>query len=489
MRAFRVVCAFLFASLLTASAASAVSLDPHGIGEVLIYPYYTVNKNQDTLVSIANASDTGKVVTVFVMEGYNGRSVLDFTLMLSPHDVWTAAITETGDDGGGVLRTSDTSCTDPAIPAEGATFSASAYDGTGPQPADQGPQGITRTREGFIAVVARADIDPASDLAQATTHVQSGTPGGGVPPGCGDVDDVLITAGALPPTNGLYGSGTIIDVGLGTFFAYNADALANYSDTSLYTPASSLFRPFVDANSEEATHGVARSYSSNATGQLVVADWAFGVDAVSAVLMADSIYNEYFVSPALGANTDWVITFPTKAMYVDELYGTSVPFPPFVEAFHAPGESNVVVAANIHDREERSGSLYVCEPPICAQEPVLHYEVNVLGFGDAGTSDTSPVASPVLGSHLQPFELPPIGASGHMVMDLASGDVGHFLPGGIGPDGGEIFLQGLPVVGFMVYNIINTNAQPGLLANYGGLFAHRATTSCFGAAPCPLTGQ
>ena len=477
--------ALALATALAAPTAFAVSLNPNGIGEVLIYPYYTVNKDQDTLISIVNTSDTGKIVGVFVMEGYNGRSVLDFNLMLSPHDVWTAAISAAGgDDGGAMLRTSDTSCMDPGIPAQGVAFRSAAYDGSSVLPADQGPQGITRTREGSIAVIARGDIDPASDLAQATTHAQNDVPGGGVPPGCGDINDAMISAGVVAPTNGLSGSGTIINVGLGTFFAYNADAIANYSDTSLYTPASNLFQPFVDANSEEATHGVARSYSSNANGQPVIADWAFGVDAVSAVLMADSIYNEYLVSRTLGASTDWVITFPTKAMYTDDLFG-AVPFPPFVETFHAPGESNVVATANIYDREEGSGALYVCEPPICAHPPALRYEVNVLGFGSSSTSDTSPVASPVLGSHLQPFELPSTGDSGHVAMDLASGDAGHYLPGGVDPNGGEIILQGLPVVGFMVYNIINTNAQPGLLANYGGLFAHKATTSCVGAAPCP----
>ncbi len=40
-------------------SAGAVSLNPRGVGQALIYPYYTVNKNQDTLVSIVNTSDVG----------------------------------------------------------------------------------------------------------------------------------------------------------------------------------------------------------------------------------------------------------------------------------------------------------------------------------------------------------------------------------------------------------------------------------------------
>jgi len=480
--------------LAAGSTANAVSLNPNGLGQVLIYPYYTVNKDQDTLISIANGSDTGKAITIFVMEGYNGRSVLQFNLVLSPRDVWTASITASGLDDAPVLRTSDTSCTDPAIPAEGVAFRSAAYDGSAGDPPgqDAGPQTLARTREGYIAVFARGDVDPASDLAQATTHVQNGTPGGGVPPGCRTVTDGMISEGVVTPTNGLYGSGTIIDVGVGTFFGYNATALANYTDIPLFTPAAVLFQPFVSANSAEATQGVARSYSWNAQGKPVVADWAFGEDAVSAVLMADSIQNEYLVTSTLGANTDWVVTFPTKMLYVDSIY-SSEPRQPFVEAFVAPGVSLVSVNAKHYDREEgMSTQPPVCENGGCAAPPPLNlaYEVNVLSYV-AGSSTTFASGTPsrVLGSTLTYSALDPYGSSGFTDLDLYSGDGGHGLTDGVDPDGNGIFVNGLPAVGFMVYNIINTNAQPGLLANYGGVFPHKATTSCAGAPPCTPGGQ
>jgi len=45
----------------------------------------------------------------------------------------------------------------------------------------------------------------------------------------------------------------------------------------------------------------------------------------------------------------------------------------------------------------------------------------------------------------------------------------------------------LPMTGFMVYNIINANAAPGRLANYGGAFAHRPSIACtgMGIPTCP----
>jgi hypothetical protein len=42
----------------------------------------------------------------------------------------------------------------------------------------------------------------------------------------------------------------------------------------------------------------------------------------------------------------------------------------------------------------------------------------------------------------------------------------------------HVQLAGLPVTGFMAYNVINTQAAPGRLANYGGTFRHRSRARC-----------
>src|SRR5687768_290799 len=90
--------AALFALALASPGASAVSLNPRGLGEVLIYPYYTVQKDQDTLLTVGNASDLGKLVNVNIREGMNGRPIFSFRLYLSPHDIWTARISQVGGD-------------------------------------------------------------------------------------------------------------------------------------------------------------------------------------------------------------------------------------------------------------------------------------------------------------------------------------------------------------------------------------------------------
>jgi len=455
-----------------AGLANAVDLNPDGLGQVLIYPYYTVNKSQDTLFSVVNTdSVNGKAVKVRFLEGYNSREVLDFNLYLSPNDVWTARISQVSDEGGAAVTTTDASCTDPQLTTE--PFRTAAFDGTGPVAADAGPHDITRTREGYIELISMGDIDPSSTLAGLITHDD------GVPPGCGSINDSVAADGVIAPTGGLFGAGDIVNVGEGTFFAYNADAIDGFSATPLYSPSSNLNPSLQDANSTEATNGVARAYVFTNGGQLVTADYADGVDAVSAVYMADAIYNEYLVGGGFAANTDWIVTFPTKRFYVDPLYG-AVPFAPFVEAFHAPGESNVVVAPSMFDREERTTVIQGdFSPPISSQPNSLPFEVNVISFlADTGAGDPSGV----FGSFLRP-NIIPFAASGWMKLDLVSGEGGHVLPGGVTPAGVDVSFSGLPTTGYMGYNIINANANPGLLANYGGLFRHRASRSCTGADP------
>ena len=73
-------------------SAQAVNINPDGLGQVLIYPYYTVNGGNATLLSVVNTSEDAKAVKVRFMEGQNSQEVLDFNLYMSPFDVWVAAI-------------------------------------------------------------------------------------------------------------------------------------------------------------------------------------------------------------------------------------------------------------------------------------------------------------------------------------------------------------------------------------------------------------
>ena len=70
-----------FAGLSAAGAvgvAEAVYLNPDGLGQVLIYPYYTVRTKAavapfDTYLSVVNTTNSAKAVKVRFLEGKNSK--------------------------------------------------------------------------------------------------------------------------------------------------------------------------------------------------------------------------------------------------------------------------------------------------------------------------------------------------------------------------------------------------------------------------------
>jgi hypothetical protein len=148
-----------------ASTAQAVNLNPDGLGEVLIYPYYTVNDGNTTLLTVVNTTGRAKATKVRFIEGHNSREVLDFNLYLSAYDVWVAALGDGGDLGfasqAGVphIVVPDTSCTVPYLYGMGVeagldfglqAFLPYAYTGDFE---DGGPTDIARASEGYFEVI------------------------------------------------------------------------------------------------------------------------------------------------------------------------------------------------------------------------------------------------------------------------------------------------------------------------------------------------
>ncbi|HEY6984872.1 MAG TPA: hypothetical protein VH375_02230, partial [Rhodanobacteraceae bacterium] len=149
--------------------ASAVTLNPQGIGQVLIYPYYTANAGNDTLLSLTNTTAHAKALRVRFAEGENGRDAFSLNVYLAPHDMWTAAITHGDSTGASVgVRTSDASCTVPDVAdatdlaGDGATFSTDAFSGAN---ADPGDTSASRIAEGWVEVIEMgtlADFSPSA---------------------------------------------------------------------------------------------------------------------------------------------------------------------------------------------------------------------------------------------------------------------------------------------------------------------------------------
>src|SRR5215470_12731434 len=247
----RAACVAIAAAFGAATSAEAVVLDPHGTGQVLIYLYYTVNAGFGTLLSVVNTTLDGKALKVHVREGYDGRNVLVFNLYLSPFDVWVAQIFSTSADAAGpaAMGTNDNSCTVPAfsktfgpVPGQGPaveTLRTADYTGLN---ADGAPTGPARTREGYVEIIEMGTVkNTAYGTLDAITHGSSG-----VPSHCQQLVDAW-DVGALgywtmnaladlaPPSGGLFGNESIINVGQGLLYAVPAAAIDGFSGAIQHT--------------------------------------------------------------------------------------------------------------------------------------------------------------------------------------------------------------------------------------------------------------
>ncbi|MGA7297817.1 MAG: hypothetical protein WBW92_09950 [Rhodanobacteraceae bacterium] len=458
-----------------AGSAGAVDLNPDGTGQVLIYPYYTVQAGQQTYVSVVNSTDVAKAVKVRFIESYNSREVLDFNLFLSPYDVWTGTIFALSDAGltgdGAAFGTSDNSCTVPSFANLSTSvgnlhyqpFSNSEFSGA---KSDGGPTDVSRTREGYVELIQMADIADNNGTATAVTHVQPA----GVPAGCGS--SLLRDTGNtdfVAPTGGLFGAGQIIDVANGTLYSYNADAIQGFSITPLFRDSGSLDPNLSAANTDLAGNATANVFQG--TG-VVSATYppASAIDAVSAVFDASSLMNEWISNASGGQGTDWVVTFPTKRFYVDPQTNPAAPVQPFPEAFVDGTACTQVEVGTGHmfNREELTTTTttnddFSPRPPGIPPKS-LCYEVNVISFSDASN------AVSVLGA-ANPLNLNTAGFATAGWLKLGLNPVAETHQMRTSTNGITFF--GLPATGFSAQRYINANAQPGTLANYAGAFRHR----------------
>lgn len=366
-------------ALAMAGAANAVYVNGDGLGQVLIYPYYTVRGGNNTLLSVVNTTDLPKAVKVRFLEGKNSQEVLDFNLFLSPKDVWTAAVVATTD--GAALVTADKSCTNPKIPTAGVPFRNFAYVN------DAAPlTTLDRTREGYVEMLEMATFATSSALGKDVTHVA------GVP-ACKLTTDASVTSTAInstlsTPTGGLFGSGTLLNALGGASTGYDAVALEGWTSARGNVTSSGDTQPNLGTGNTRV------SVVSNG-GNVYLATWvgSDAFDAVSATIMHNNVYGEYAFTADAVIGTDWVITMPTKNHYVNV---GSVLNPFENEWDSSNGVSCDSVSLSSTDREEFVGVLnddFSPRPP-AAKGNALCYEANVISFGGV----TSSGASLVLGS-------------------------------------------------------------------------------------------
>lgn len=384
-----------------ASTAQAVNISEDGLGQVLLFPYYTVNSDFDTYINITNTSDQTAMFKIRFREGHNSRDARDFNVILSPHDVWTATVTKSA-NGVARIQTTDTTCTAPRLPIiegnlRGIEFTNLDYiqNGTGgADMRDGGSTDISRTEQGHFEVIlmglSDANVNAAGSTAYDAKHVN------GVPRNCNaivtrfnnnliDIQNEFDEIG-----NVLKGGASLLKAGEGKGIGFDPLVLANWRDQPIVrAPADT------QPNLNDAQPFLADTLDSIANGY---GTFTRGVDAVSALIMAETVVNQFSVNPAANVATDWVVTFPTKNYYVDEALVGNTPLAPFRELFqdNDDGLSCMAVAFNYYDREEGNPEvntdLNFSPVPPGAPGDALCKETNVVTFNQSNVLGATGIA-------------------------------------------------------------------------------------------------
>jgi hypothetical protein len=499
----------------TSLATAQMYINPEHTGEALVFPLYSVQGGNDTYIHIVNTTAQTKAVKVRMLEGTESLETLDFNLYMSAYDHFSYVITADGD--GAMLKTGDTSCTVPAIDADGVPFSDILWEAS--------DDGEAREQMGYIEIIEMGQIDGVATVADID-HGTTGVPGdcaqlvanwskaeGGVAGAWYDEADAQLVdlnngAASVGVTDfaatwnggGLYGVATVINSVEGTAFGYDAVAIEDLVDPTSsgsvlhYPPGDTrpdFDDPAMNLTANVNVDGVQTTYSGSITAP---------AHTVSAVFMTESISNDYVLDVAVDAATDWVITMPTKSNHFDGLLFSR----PFTnETIDAlDGEATATglcqpVNMVAYDREEQIQDPPEIDPedpdapkfsPSVAPDPedptstpdwALCAEANIVHFGDRSATNST--------SNLHDAQAFIAGwENGWANMDLTEEtlingvDNARVLPGAIAGTDGE--LTGLPVTGFAVIEYVNTDLSnvggaAGVAANYQSAWEHKTSVA------------
>ncbi len=343
-------------SNMTATDATALDINAGGIGHIVVVPYFSSNNGNSTLLSITNTDLTnGKIVKVRFRSALNSDDIFDFQLFLSPADVWTASVSQSGATGRSFLTTTDKSCTLPKsvngdfvtdrLPAPSASVSLATI--------------AALTREGYIEILNTADVPSNSAKGSLFTNIKHV---GGTPPCDPAVFQTLVATdpadagtaafrGMDTPSGGLYATSAIVNVA-NAYVAWptettavnaivstankrsgHANLVFSPQTSDIYTgalPVSALtsdpllvtgkITPLQFDFPDLSTTYVSAPAADTATAQ---------ANDLSRAIAVVSLQNDYSTNPAISSKTDLNLTFPTRRYGVAVDYtasaGTAMP--------------------------------------------------------------------------------------------------------------------------------------------------------------------
>ncbi|MEG1278889.1 MAG: cell surface protein [Comamonas sp.] len=406
-----------------------------GAGHILVVPYFTTQNDNMSVIHVVNTdTQNGKAIKVRFRGAANSDDILDFTVFLSPFDVWTGSVQ--ADANGSYFQTSDTSCTYPDIRGQKTSFVQDRLaDGW------SADKKINNTKEGYVEILNMADVKPTSDLFKTIKH-SAGKPGCdetvlartlSINPETVDAAEKL---GYNTPTGGLTGDWYILNVNQTTTFSGAATAITAVDDagvsargnfvafpqngdtpsvlnTDAYTADPLMITEAFDKGNTKqskliqiANYDLPDLSTPYLTNNLGIP--AKQASTLTAAVANNGVSNQFATDTIIDAKTDWVLSMPLRRYSVGanyaankttdnayQVFNPAVLNPATNQPFFAPsftsvdGDGNICVdtATNtFYDREEASKTDGAVVSPGTAKKIRLCGEVNVLAFKDVGAS-------------------------------------------------------------------------------------------------------
>ena len=475
---------------LAAAAAPATELNPTvtGVGHILTIPYFSTQGGNATLLNITNTDvENGQAVKLRFRGAANSDDIFDITIFLSPGDVWSAAVSASGDLS--ALNTNDTSCTLPSIAdikAQGGLFKTGRVN-----PANSNAE----TREGYVEILNTADIPAGSSLFTAIKHVNGKAPctASVMDAQANDLVSGSATNAPAPrgyswPTGGLYANWILVNTT--DKASFSGEAVAVRAETARGLNGSGNLFSFpqtTDApdytTSAEATPNQVRGFtadpllqSAGFAGQVANYDFpdlstpytsgltinatgtATQANNLAAALATKSVVNDFLVGGGASFTTDWVFSMPTRRYAVAVDYAgkklvfntgsTVAPIVPGVTAHFTAANTSLNAttlqacvtpggAMKGYSREEDTQSTFVISPDTALK---LCGETSVLTFGSEKVLKAS------IASRLVPVNY----AEGWLTVDTTG------------------LRAGLPVIGYAATKAAGAT-------NLGGTWTHRTS--------------
>jgi len=425
------------ATTFTAPTATAFEQSEGGVGHILVVPYFTTQNDNMTVFHVVNTDTAnGKALKVRFRGAANSDDILDFTVFLSPYDVWTGSVQ--ADANGSYFMTADNSCTYPNIHNTKVSFVQDRLSSSW-----TAEKRVNNTKEGYVEILNMADVVPGTSLYDTIKHKTNGAPA------CADsvleqtlainpeTEAAAVKLGYNTPTGQLTGDWYILNVNQTTTFSGAATAikavtadgvnargrfvafpqddravgvanLSNYTADPLFKTAGIVFgdsttgtpvtTPLVQAVNYDFPD-LSTPYLTTSTSPEVQAS------LLTQAVANNGVSNQFATDTIIAAKTDWVLSMPTRrysvgANYAAEKAGEYRVFNTGVLAadntrFFSFGNTSVDADGNIcvdtasntfYDREESSVRNGAVISPGTAKVIRLCGEVNVLAFKDTGTS-------------------------------------------------------------------------------------------------------